>query len=92
MSENSAAKAIWRKHGGTQHGPIVEHYSIEEQAFYRFASELTRTADAENQRLRAEVEALREALGRIASDEGRWSDPDSPQRIAREALTRKVGQ
>lgn len=55
---------------------------------------LERPADlaAENQRLRAEVEALREALGRIASDEGRWSDPDSPQRIAREALTRKAPQ
>lgn len=40
---NSEIKAIWRKHGGKQHGPMVEHYTIEEGAFYRFARELIAT-------------------------------------------------
>ena len=33
----TAMKALWKEHGGAQHGPIVEQYYIEEQAWYRFA-------------------------------------------------------
>lgn len=35
-------KALWRKHGGTQHGPRVEHYTIPEDDFWLFIDELLR--------------------------------------------------
>lgn len=40
----SEIKELWKKHGGSQHGPHVEHYTIEELAFYRFADELVQKA------------------------------------------------
>lgn len=36
---HSKIKALWKKHSGSQYGPNVEHYIIEEQAFYRFAAD-----------------------------------------------------
>jgi hypothetical protein len=36
----AAVKSLWKKHGGRQHGPHVEHYFIEEEAFYRFCDDL----------------------------------------------------
>lgn len=36
-------KALWTKYGGRQHGPHVEQYYIEEQAFYRFATDICET-------------------------------------------------
>lgn len=31
---DSDIRAFWRKHGGQQHGPIVEHMTIAETKFY----------------------------------------------------------
>ena len=53
----------------------------------------TRATDAENQRLRAEVEALREALERIADDPYQYGvRVQKMKRIAADALTRKAPQ
>lgn len=50
--------------------------------------------DAENQRLRAEVEALREALVRIATVDmgGGFLGAQACRQVANQALTRKVPQ
>ena len=37
----SEIKALWKEHGGKSYGPHVEHYTIEESAFYRFIAALT---------------------------------------------------
>jgi hypothetical protein len=47
MLDRAAIKALWKEHGGEWHGPIVEHYSIEEQAFYRFVSAIRAAAGDE---------------------------------------------
>lgn len=39
-------KQLWRNHGGGQHGPKVETYTIEESAFYRFANDFQRAVMA----------------------------------------------
>lgn len=58
-------KALWKEHGGSQHGPIVEHYTIEEQAFYRFAQALrdrVREECAHPHPSAGDAEALRDNL------------------------------
>lgn len=42
----SDMKALWNKHGGSQHGPITETYTIEERAWYRFVEDLVRSSIA----------------------------------------------
>lgn len=54
-------KALWKAHGGSQHGPITETYTIEEQAWYRFAEAL-------QARVREECAAAVAALGEQYSD------------------------
>lgn len=61
--DRRTVKALWVAHGGEQHGPIVEHYSIEEQAFYRFVDALLAH---HRQQAEARAEAtLADAVARI---------------------------
>lgn len=40
--EYSYIARLWLKHGGSQHGPRVEHYDIPEEGFWNFIAELKR--------------------------------------------------
>ena len=70
--DRAAIKALWRKHGGKRHGPLVEHYTIEEQAFYRFADDLLAALQAYGDaRAREALERAAEACDGIANE---WRD------------------
>lgn len=67
--DRRTVKALWVAHGGEQHGPIVEHYSIEEQAFYRFVDALLahhrQQAEARPEGLIAAARALAISAGKL---------------------------
>ena len=42
--DRERAVSLFKYYGGSFHGPIVEHASIEEEAFYRFCDALVATA------------------------------------------------
>lgn len=69
MTGTPRHRDLWRSHGGSQHGPCVETYTIPEAQFDAFCRSVEapllatiETQDAEIKRLRAENTKLREAI------------------------------
>lgn len=82
QGDKEAAKAFWNRHIAGWHEQSEGQNALV-QAFARHRLASTQPAPAFP---RDEVADLIDALQRIAAN--RPSDPDSPQRVAREALSR----
>jgi hypothetical protein len=64
--DNTEVKKLWNLYGGSQHGPHVEQYFIEEQKFYIFARELIIAAQNKAMDALAEDLTSRDLPGHIA--------------------------
>lgn len=79
-------RGLFKKHGGTFHGPHVEHASCEEQAFWRFVEAVAEEAARNTEDT---ILALQE-MGELKLGE-RLSAGKRRSRAALEAMERRKG-
>ncbi len=65
MTGSPRHRDLWRSHGGSQHGPCVETYTIPEAQFDAFCRSVEAPLLATIETQDAEIERLREALTTI---------------------------
>ena len=93
--DRGAIRALWKKHGGSWHGPRVETYTIPETSgFWPFIRELLALSPStEVERLTREVETLETRLVtayRVKAEMNDLANWERQQRLAAEATNRSL--